>query len=342
MSEEQPAVKLSYPFPRCGEGSIHLFGSRDASHLVIMCAGFPDDHKAFTPLAVRLAEECGYLVGVICLPGYGTPFDPSTFHKDGYSFADWVASLREAVKALRSHSTKPTSKTKLTGIFHDWGVIAGLQYTNQTIEEEVKDLMPSQLVIFDVLLGYHPKTTDKPKLSEKDSAIKTTYNSLRVLLYQMFLAIAFVLQKYLPKSMIIAYLSVGSLILKTIEFFPMSRQDFKYVDLQQYVRPSGLSRLAYICYPYRNMIQALFSGNVGSAFANCSLPLDLTKTPVLFLYGGGKPVSLHNPKAVALLDQEQEQGNRSRSVKVEDAGHWLHWSHLDTCFQEIQQFLKEA
>jgi pimeloyl-ACP methyl ester carboxylesterase len=295
MSEEQPVTKISYPFPRCGEGDIHLFGSRDASHLVIMCAGFPDDHKAFTPMAVRLAEECGYLVGVICLPGYGTPFDPSTFHEDGYSFADWVGSLREAVKALRSHSTKPASKTKLTGIFHDWGVIAGLQYTNQTIEEEVKDLMPSQLVIFDVLLGYHPKAPDKPKLSEKDSAIKTIYNSLRVLSYQAFLAMAFVLQKYLPKSMIIAYLSMGAFLLKTIEFFPLSRQDFKYVDL-----------------------------------------------PVLFLYGGGKAVSLHDPKAVALLDQEQEQGNRSRSVKVEDAGHWLHWSHLDTCFQEVQQFLKEA
>jgi hypothetical protein len=131
-----PTTQLAYLIPRFdGEGSLHVFGNQNSSHLVIMCAGFPDDQRAFSPLAKRLATTEGCLVGVACLPGYDG--DVTSHPKDGYSFADLVICLREAVKALRSHSTKSVDETQLTAIFHDWGVVPGFKYTNEVLAEKV-------------------------------------------------------------------------------------------------------------------------------------------------------------------------------------------------------------
>jgi hypothetical protein len=42
-----PMTQLAYPIPHFdGDGSLHVFGNQNASHLVIMCAGFPDDQRA--------------------------------------------------------------------------------------------------------------------------------------------------------------------------------------------------------------------------------------------------------------------------------------------------------
>ena len=46
--------------------SLYVAGEPEAQRLVLLCAGFPCDHSSFIPLAARLANECGCLVGVSC------------------------------------------------------------------------------------------------------------------------------------------------------------------------------------------------------------------------------------------------------------------------------------
>ncbi len=103
---------------------------------------------------------------------------------------------------------------------------------------------------------------------------------------------------------------------------------------------ASLFRLAYMSYPYLNLWRAILSGKVKSVFLNCFLPLDLKQTPVLFLYGADKLFFFHDEKELALLNREQQQGNRSRVVKVENAGHWLYLQQEEKCFQEIVNYLK--
>ena len=50
--------------------SLYVAGEPDAQRLVLLCAGFPCDHSSFIPLAARLANECGCLVGVSCMPEF--------------------------------------------------------------------------------------------------------------------------------------------------------------------------------------------------------------------------------------------------------------------------------
>jgi pimeloyl-ACP methyl ester carboxylesterase len=84
----------------------------------------------------------------------------------------------------------------------------------------------------------------------------------------------------------------------------------------------------------------MLCGKVESVLFNCFMPLDLTQTPVLYLYGADKPIFLQPPESIALLNREHQQGNRSRVVKVENAGHWLYLQQEEKCFQEIVKYLK--
>ena len=63
--------------------TLYVAGEPDAQRLVVMCAGFPCDHSSFIPLATRLANECGCLVGVSCMPEFdreGPPLRPQGDH----------------------------------------------------------------------------------------------------------------------------------------------------------------------------------------------------------------------------------------------------------------------
>jgi pimeloyl-ACP methyl ester carboxylesterase len=334
-----PTTQLAYPIPHCdGEGSLHVFGNQDASHLVMMCAGFPDDHRAFSPFAKRLATTEGCLVGVACLPGYDG--DVTSHPKDGYSFADHAVCLREAVKALRSHSTKSVDETQLTAIFHDWGVVPGFKYTNEVLADNSKDLIPDQLVIFDVLLGMHPKTPNKPQLIEQPSKFSEVRKAVITMAYQCSYAITFLLQRYVSKYLAALHCMVMHLILKLFHCLPFSSGDFKYYAELFPMPSASLFRLAYMSYPYLHLWHAIFSGKVKSVLTNCFLPLDLKQTPVLFLYGADKPIFFHDEKVLALLNREQQQGNRSQVVKVKNAGHWLYRQQEDQCFQEVAKYLK--
>lgn len=329
-----------FPIAKGGQGHLHIFGKKDSKVLALACAGFPDDHSAFTPLAKRLAEECDCLVGVSCLPGYEASVDVATAPKGGYTLSDGVASLREATKALRNYSTKSVSETELIGIYHDWGAIVGLQFSNQVIEENSKDLVPDKIIIFDVLPSYHPKTPNKPKSIQKRSWLSTYFDTFRFVTYQSILALAFPLRNFLPNALIYPPLCAGLWGLLTwVRFPPITADDNEYI-YQTYLTKGreGMRNLMYKTWPYQETVAAIFAGTTKSLLKDCFAPLDLNQTPVLYLYGTAKPYQLHSPKLEALLKQEEAAGNKSRIVPI-DAGHWLFVTKADQCFQEVQKFL---
>jgi pimeloyl-ACP methyl ester carboxylesterase len=330
----QPFTKVTYPIPHDDSGGcLFVYGNADAPHLVIMCAGFPDDQSVFQPLASRIASSCNCLVGVGCIPGYDEEKKQEQW-KDGYSFEDWVACLREAVKALRAQAKD--NNAKLTGIFHDWGCVAGLMYTNRSLQEGLRELIPDQLVLLDILLGPHPKTKDKPRVViPKLTQFHTT---MSLIIYQLALAKTWFLQRYVSQHLALAYLSISTVVLKVLRLLPGSDADSPHI-LPKTSRKAF--KILYMTYPYYIAWKAILTGNARSTFRSAYLPLDLNRTPILFLWGASKHFQLHSFKAVALLERENKNGGRSRVVRVENAGHWLYLQQEDLCFEKIKTFLQE-
>ena len=65
-------------------GTLYVAGDARAKHVVFFCAGFPDDHSAFAPLAARLAASRGCLVGLSCIAEYEreAPLRPQGYDLD--------------------------------------------------------------------------------------------------------------------------------------------------------------------------------------------------------------------------------------------------------------------
>ena len=197
---------LRHPLPRiedcCYQGSLKVFGTQDSKHLIIMCAGYPDNQSSFSTIASRLASECNCLVGVTCLPGYDDTIPIDAYPQEGYNFADWPVSLREAVKCLRTHSTQPTDQTTFTAVFHDWGVLAGCMYTNQCLAETNKDenstsddmYTPDRVVFVDLLPFPGRNTPDRFRGHDN----LTLYQKFSRIFYMTFLAIQFRISQFLP------------------------------------------------------------------------------------------------------------------------------------------------
>ena len=336
-----PDTKLTYPIPHDDKGgSVFVYGDKACSHLIIMCPGWPDDHSAVERMARRLAESGNCLVGVACLPGFDDrrPEKPWQSHwKDGYSFDEWVVCLREAIKALRAHST--ADKAKLTGIFHDWGCFVGFQYTNHEIAragKEPDEMVPDQLVLMDVLLGPHPKTPDKPR--PKVPMLARVYKGVAMVSYQLTLAISWFLHRYVSRYLAVVYLTIASGFLWLFRLSPGNYDDFCYLAENS----RGPLRTLYMCYPYYRMWKAVITGvPARRIFRFAFLPLDLERTPILYLYGTAKPFQLHSPNSLALLERESQQGHRSRVVPIEGGGHWFHWKKPDVAFEHVNKFVLE-
>jgi len=101
--------------------------------------------------------------------------------------------------------------------------------------------------------------------------------------------------------------------------------------------------MVYMMYPYYYIMKALmFDNNKALAHATSwSLPLDLARTPVLFIYGNAKSVMLHDRRSLAILEKEEREGRSGcRVVGIEGAGHWMYCQRPDVCEHEIRKFLK--
>lgn len=103
MAEVEESTIVRIPLLVLASANLLPFGPRRATQLVVMCPGYPNDHQPVTPLAKRLSGPQQCLVRVMCLPGY-----------------DFAAKKKTAVGGYS---------------FHDWGVIAGLQYVSPTLPD---------------------------------------------------------------------------------------------------------------------------------------------------------------------------------------------------------------
>ena len=132
----------------------------------------------------------------------------------------------------------------------------------------------------------------------------------------------------------------------------MSEDDYDYLHRINIlpVQLPTYQKFAYMCYPYRNLrryqpqqqqpqLQRGSQSSSSSIFTITSLTPTNT-IPILFLYGGAKWVPLHHPLSLQLLiSKEHHHHRQSRAVMIEEAGHWLHQTHLDECWIEIQPFI---
>jgi len=322
---------VTYPIPHDENGgSLFLFGKPSSNRIILMCAGFPDDHSSMIPLARRFSLFSQCFVGVTCLPG----FDKIRY-KEGYTFQEWVYSLREATKVLRAHSRRRTAK--LTFIFHDWACIAGQLLTTRLLEDGFEDLIPDEIVLLDVCMPLHP-SVDISHLQIHFSFIESLYTYIALFAYSVTFATAFWISYYSSPDMAVFWYLAGWKIQMWMGWDPFNLVDSnniasRYLTLDQH-------HLMYMTYPHyyywRNIL--LRSGELET----CHLPIDLEKTPVLYIYGQDKNVMFHNATTLAVLDHEFMECRRSKAVAVPNAGHWLHVQQEEVCFQEIVKFLNNT
>jgi pimeloyl-ACP methyl ester carboxylesterase len=313
-----PDKIVSYPLRHEECGSLHIFGNaKDATSVVIMCPGYPDDQTVFYPLAQRLSSSLGSLVGIVCLPGYDR-----TMERDLWSFLEIADGLREAIQVLRK-DVKP--ELKLFGIFHDWGCVVGTMYANRAVaNEDRKELIPDRLILLDVLLS--PRGARRSSLSRKD-----VYQGMVFVLYQIPLAIAFLIYRYISKALACAVLSMTGLILPSLLLNHPT--DLKHLEERQALKAPQLA------YPYYHAWKSLITLQK-KEFAFCYLPKDLVNMPVLFVHGQHKKIPLHVQQGEDMLNKENEKGNRSKVAAIPNGGHWFYLSDLDECWGHIQAFLK--
>ena len=302
------------------------------------------------PLAARLAAETSCLAGVICIPGFDDrPEKPWQSHQiDGYSFNEWVAALREAVKALKEYSTvSSSSEKKLTGIFHDWGVVAGLMYTNHALRKvaapddtgsTVDGLMMNQLVLMDVLLSAHPKTPGMESIVVPAKSIfRRVYDSITTISYRIVLANGYFWQRYISQYLGLLQKNLGFSLLEMVGLSPMRKLDNKFWN----VSTLDPFRVIYMAYPYYRLFQTMWTSSKRTQVYGAHLPIDVRKTPVLYLYGKEKNIMFHGEKEVLYLKNEKKLGMKSNAISFEKSGHWPYLSEPDECFKPIKEFMAD-
>ena len=408
---EEPDDKLPYPIARDGTGTLFLYygvnnndnnnnKKKNAANLVIMCPGFPDDQYSFSSLARQLAMNCDCMVGVMCLPGYennkeqkghnnnrqGSPDkldnndvddDDDGYDTHCYSFAEWRSAMREAIKVLRKHSTNKAAK--LVGMFHDWGCLLGLQYTNQCIAEEAHEqqthhhqhqqqqqqassslLIPDKIVLLDVLMGPHPKTrleyysskhADTGLLSSVSgtSFLNKLYTAWAIASYQFSSAFCWWLHHYISKWVARIFFTAATPLTQALSIFPVSPPDWDYYLSDIMIRKSP-DRIIGMAYPYYYLWKGVLTGHARTVLRFLYLPLDLKRTPILYLYGMDKNFHLHNAHGFECLQREttstttttttDKNHRRCNIVGVHNAGHWLHHQQPDVCLKHIRDFLQ--
>lgn len=351
MSSLNPLKNISFAVgTNQDSGQVFVIGNADAPNIVLLCAGYPDDHQVFMPLAHGLATaaDAPCLVGITCLPGYSAEHPAAV---DGYSFDDMIATIRESVKILRRESTHP--EAQLIGIFHDMGVVPGCMYANRTCQEQEQDgdkkkngsLALDKIVLFDIMGPPHKHCKNKPKVSKE-----TFFHKLVSMSYRAVLAASFGIRRYVSKHLAQAFATVSLGTLYVLGLLPMLEID-KQTLLQERNRrslddrstspPPRLDRMIYMAFPFYRIFQSMIRGTLPQDFDGYSLPESLAKTPVLFLYGTQKRIMLHDERSRILLESEHEQGGRSNAVAVDGAGHWLYLQQPDRCLSEVTQFIDD-
>jgi hypothetical protein len=301
---------IRYPIPGNESGGLlHIHGKRTARHVILFCGGFPDGVESFAPIAQRLAAsvddgDCdGCFVGVTCWPG----FDDESYRRlnigdvrrEGFSFLEVTCCIKEAAKQLFLHYNKASGGEdcdsaridegdgpQFTVIFHDWGVLPGLIFVNRSImegNEYFSERPPDRVVLLDVLLSPHKSVTRFKHLPSY-----TVHELIVCMAYRGALAFSFTMRRYISDTVGLVTIAFMFLLLGIFRLLPTRSIDNQMIK-ERNINPR---HLVYMAYPYFNLFRAIISNDMNSISLG-SLPLNLAKTPVLYMYGAEKNVVSH-------------------------------------------------
>jgi len=350
-SPPPPSKIVSYPIDGdANGGALFLYGdATKATRLALMSPGFPDDQEVLLPFADRLAKETNTLAGVICFPGFDDRPDRSwtVNNKDGYDYDQVTDAFRDAAKALRAESTAARVSSNnsnikpavMVGIFHDYGVVPGMLWFNRAVAEakeegSEKELAPEKVVLFDVLPP-PSKTHDYDKKSALPS-LSMARELFITIFYRGVFALSFLAQRYVANILGCIVFVFGTSVMSLFRISPTLKIDADI--LAQRKPPMALSRILYMCYPYVSFFGAAMGRINMEAY---TLPVNLNKTPCLYLYGTEKRINFHDYNALSILEKEERnQNSQSRAIAVEKAGHWLYVQQFDLCFRHVKNFLE--
>ena len=311
-----------------GATELLVIGPADASTVVYLQAGFPDDQTAFVGLARKLAQDDDCLVGLGCMPEFdnttGTMLRPG-----GYSFDQIALCFSQSVATLRAESTD-SSSTLVIGM-HDWGVVPGCMFARRACKAGNRALCPAKVICFDVLPPVAPPTggSSTPLSSFKGVPMYTVFVHL---VYRAAFASVFAL------SRISTFLGTILLGMVHVCFIIFSRclNPTSALDAERGMGPSVRKPqlVANCCYPYFQMFKEGLFG--GALLTELGLP-PLERMPLLFIYGKEKNTMFHTQAALALIDAAEG----SAQFGLEGAAHWCYKQKEDECVRLVRAFLND-
>jgi len=326
------------------------------SRILLLAAGYPDDHSVFVPLASRLAaEQPDCITAVTCLPGFdndteddndGTPQPQDSYHTprpDGYTFPEIAAALREAAKVVK----RQNPHAHLSVIFHDWAVVPGLLFVRQALREDQAaaaqqqlegttthaplSLAPDQMVLMDVL--FSPFGAAEAKRAPLASWYKITV----LYAYQHALVLLFVVHRDLSQRLARWLFPIVCHVLCALRLFPLHRS----VDRRWLVATPAERRIDK-CYIYWQFWKAVYSGEFQRNHLARDWLVPLDRVDLLFLYGTDKVVHFHDSLMVEHLNNYDNDNDschhRHKAVGVPNAGHWFFLQQPDLTFHEVRDF----
>jgi len=330
-----PDKILYYPYPgddasQDGSGRVFLYGDAKAKHVVLLCAGFPDDQDALCHFAKRLVDETpSTLCGVTSLVGYDEEqYRQGKCQPQGYTFEEMTVGLRTAAKTLRLYST--SRRVNYSCIFHDWASVVGAMYSIQCLEDPQEALVtPDKIVYFDVLpTRFDRLEPDTPPVS------RDGVQTIKAVIYRFAFAIVFVLQWKISRHLALIVYRLFSMLLIMTGLMPGGSLDWTLFRN----RRMDFNRFMYMMYPYYQLIKVLFNGTILDVFDDFHLPL-LSKVPVLYMYGRNKSFQFHEPVMVEFLESKGRQSDASKAIGVENASHWLYVHQEGMCISAVKKFL---
>jgi pimeloyl-ACP methyl ester carboxylesterase len=331
------SATLTYPLPRSGgSGRVLVYGdpnlsptgtttttttSTSTTTLILFCAGFPDDIRAFQPLAMRLASSSSNIVcGVTCPPGY----DSSCVEQQSYDYdlVDMAKCIGLATQALKLHVVVKNGKTKTVGVFHDWGCMAGNICANTYYDFD-------GIVYVDVLPSPPNVTVWTRGFSFQQTIIWSLYTSLYAVMHAV--------QRHIPLPWLAALpltvCGVCDKALRVLGLVPLKEIDYTTIADTYQKDPLSTRQLINMMYPYYHLYKNLLMGRHVIPTASCLS----AQTPTLFIYGVDKTLQFHTKKDLVWMGQYSKL---MKSVAVNGAGHWLHVQKPDVTFAEIDAFLQ--
>merc|ERR1711862_987713 len=144
------------------------------------------------------------------------------------------------------------NKASFTGIFHDWGVVPGVAWTNRAIAENAETgFKPNAVVYMDVLPPANPKK------SISNNIVEVPRRSLKQIIcvnvYQALFAKTFFLYRYVSKYLSAFTFVSGCSIMGFLRLGPCYDFDIRStIPLYKQTKQINLRRLCYMTYPYFN------------------------------------------------------------------------------------------